>query len=124
MTLSFKKAQALKEAGWRQPVYQDLGPGSGEYVVAGNKTAVPWQTSLPIAYSPALEELIDGCPEEIEDGRGGRGWFSLEKKPGRYVASYRHYSELLMGWIFEGATPEEAVADLWLALPSELRVKP
>jgi hypothetical protein len=120
--LTFELAAELKANGWPQPDVDDLGPGDGCYVVAGGKLVPPALTSLPIAYSPLLGELVRAVSREIKVDVC-RYEFTLvaELDDGEWCARYQWFECLEHD--FRGKTPEEAVARLWLSLPPELRVK-
>lgn len=88
----------------------------------------PYKTELEMAYLPTLSELIDACePHKADD-------FDLRIFTGICTAQliYHGYFE---GWVgverdndgavsinikADGSTPEEAVANLWLALNTTL----
>jgi hypothetical protein len=104
--LPHDKARALCDAGWRQEA------GDGGWLPTRSLRESP-------LYDPTLEELIAGCPAEINGG-----WFSLDKKRDGYVACYRDYAGCMMGYIRDAKTAKEAVCDLWLSLPPEIRIIP
>lgn len=130
--LAYALAKELKDAGWAQPDFDDLGPGTGQYLVAGGKLIPPHlaEPRLEIAYSPSLEELIEACPEQLPfKERESFCLFALmalgKMNPGQWLAHYVFDAQWNTGYPYaRGSSPKEAVARLWLALPPELRVNP
>ncbi len=92
-------AKQLKDAGFPQgypPDYFLIPSGIGD--------------TGEVAYYPPLHELIDAC---------GENFWTLERvaKPlGEYVKWCAYDMEFYRNTGYFGATPEEAVANLWLAL--------
>jgi hypothetical protein len=118
--LPYEKALALKQAGWPQPE-GDFFPG--EFVCDRfDKDTQKWIC----AYSPALEELIDGCPKVIR--LDDRDWTREIGVCSDHESHYATYSRNGVPhddyWKGGDETAKEAVCDLWLSLPPELRVKP
>ncbi len=96
--MDYKLAKELKDAGFVQREEVDYPGYCGEnYGVISNDI-----------YKPTLTELIDACGEE------GAG-FKLSWKPEfkNWKAVLYHQGKATEG---NGATPEEAVARLWLFL--------
>lgn len=105
--LPYALAKELKDAGWAQPEpVEDLGPGDGQYLVAGGKLIPPHLAGpgLPIAYSPSLEELIEAVGPEF-------GYLTRERGDFWWARTLHMPLAAQMG-----LTPKEAVARLWLAL--------
>lgn len=105
--MNYDLAKRLKDAGFLQKEPLRYKTYQVETIARIQET-----TDEPV-YFPTLEELIDAC--------GDRGMFTL----------VRQHSSALKNWFWEattphftlrllvkgeGSTPEEAVANLWLAL--------
>ncbi len=110
--LTFELAKKLKNAGWSQTQNEPLGL---------------WRTfdflEEPL-YAPSLSELIAACPRTWSDDSGLRtdlpftlqavgNWLRQDKDGWRAEYALNDWS----GPKAFGATPEEAVARLWLLLP-------
>ncbi len=90
--MTYELAKKLKDAGFPQNGF--------------DKEPLTWQEKHH-AYFPALSELIEACGAEFKE---------LMRVPHPHLDKNPWYCR---GWeteIFEGSTPEEAVANLWLAL--------
>lgn len=89
--MNYELALKLKEAGWPQhPFNAWCGCGA---------------ETINDPHFPTLSELIEACGEQF---------LSLEKNPDGWLASSEEDGNMPVG--IDGATPEEAVANLWLAL--------
>jgi hypothetical protein len=117
--LPYAKALELKNAGWPQPDYIDEADGKwtyqDEHMVQADR-----------AYSPSLEELIEGCGREkiVNDHRYLFIMYFVHTIAGdfwRALFQSDHGNHEL--WISDGENPKEAVANLWLSLPPEMRSK-
>jgi hypothetical protein len=98
--MTYKLAKQLRNAGFPQ-TKSDGTPKNGHYIVEGKEPC----------FDPTLSDLIEAC---------GDDFYSLV-----YALDddWRCYSEAPMGEKFglklttsDGRTPEEAVAELWIAL--------
>lgn len=111
--MNYGLAKQLKEAGFKQE-------GKGEYINRFEELVIERPDLKPLddlpgylPYIPTLSELIEAC---------GFGFERLEqRKDGRTPEGYRLFSGWYAiawdaddTWSGEGATPEEAVANLWL----------
>lgn len=105
-TIPYKLAKDLKDAGF--PQERDEAEGYLMQRLEGAK--------LTFVYKPSLSELIEECGDRVQDfrlerrfvgGSNGVLWVALieETKDGGVTAHNAH-----------GKTPEEAVANLYLAL--------
>lgn len=102
--MNYETARKLKEAGFSQEIL-------GGYIMH-TPDCTDWNYPNPCTkesrcYAPTLEELIEACGEDFVGGsvfmKWDRTWGAGNSKQ-----------------IVSGATPEEAVVNLWLALhPSE-----
>ena len=104
MKLSYELAKELKDAGFPQSPYKYAGAWvteDGHIYCGGNE---------PHAWSPDLSGLIEAC---------GKDFFSLSRENVRgtispvWVAKGIELEALMTQF---GATPEEAMTRLWLAL--------
>lgn len=96
--IKYELAKKLKDAGFPQKSYFVYGPNNG--------TLYAWHLAPlgPNTSAPTLPELIEAC---------GSGFSKLERYRDNWVAvcgMYETYENAA------GTTPEEAVANLWLAL--------
>ena len=102
--MNYELAKQLKDAGF--PIAEKANKLSPERTYLTK--------DLEFAYSPTLSELIEACGDKIhgihqaEDMYGETVWFATLKH------DYRKF--ISNGPGREGKTPEEAVANLWLAL--------
>lgn len=112
--LPYPLAKALKDAGWPQPQFNGGDCWTYDLDVS------PDDRSECLAYSPSLEGLIEACLKSSANEHP----FSLMRIDSTWIAGYwfgtgpcerPNFSE--QG--DEGATPSEAVANLWLALRKE-----
>ena len=92
--MDYTLAKELKDAGFplRRHPNQERQPQEGEYVV-----------DHVLYLVPTLSELIEACGEELDMIR-------------HWATKWGAYGPTTRGM---GATPEEAVARLWLALTSK-----
>ena len=95
--ISHELDDELMKAGW-----SSLSGGFGSCDECG--------TSLP-----TLPELIEACPKESRDGTNPSAKFNLTWNGATWVACMHYYDDHADP-IGTGATPEEAVARLWLEL--------
>lgn len=106
--MTYELASQLKEAGFPQ-IKSDGRNRNGHYIVDGK---VP-------CFDPTLAELIAACGDDFEDLRAPFG----EPEDGDFDIDWRAFSNKIdfrtMLYIKiqgAGSTPEEAVANLWIAL--------
>lgn len=109
MNLSYETAKRLKDAGLvfeypqtRENTYSYLN-SDGNPCGALGKDAV---------YVPTLPELIKAC---VRQGR----YLRLNQNDYQGWAACLHDAKLIIHQIGEGPTPEESVAELWLALHAD-----
>lgn len=110
--MKYELCKELKGAGFPQI-------GRGTYIYEDGSTFPDFETLKHtnqldlVAYIPTLSELIEACCGRLEDLMQMR-----HSEPNKWVASAYSCDEC--GWedshVESGATPEEAVARLWLAL--------
>jgi hypothetical protein len=100
--MHYELAKALEDAGFPQG-------GKGSFVAPPDKIVVRREDRV---YRPTLSELVEACVAMSESGD-----FHLEHREGAYRSSacWRQSDPGTAEW-FEGATPDIAVARLWLAL--------
>lgn len=104
--MNYELAKQLKDAGFPQQIHDDA-----MYVDSdGRSTHEPtihWLNG-EIAYIPTLSELIAACGDDfIRLDKCAHDWWA---------------TGLVDGWDeFNGKTPEEAVANLWLSLNANKR---
>lgn len=93
MVINYELAKQLKEAGFPQKE-------TGEIAYGGSKDdGTYWEAALP-----TLSELIAACGDKFDCLTLHEGtWYCRDLRPIPTLVGY-------------GATPEEAVAKLWLAL--------
>lgn len=102
--ITYELALKLKESGFPQT-------GNGITPQAWICNQDHSKKELLAVYIPTLSELIKACGEELEDlRRDGHGWVAInglnwERKFDKDMTLYE-----------SGSSPEEAVANLWLAL--------
>lgn len=108
MSISYKLAKALKDAGFPQrtpnspsPRDRYCGYGLG-FCYEGDDI-----------YSPTLSELIEACPHR--EGTMQFILMSRTRQKGSWLAGYSVDGEFSPTQEI-GSTPEEAVANLWLVL--------
>lgn len=124
-TLLYELAKELDAAGWKQPRPAQNGcpdGGEGDYVYWPTQRPAPdsfWDADAPGYYSPSLSELIAACPPV--DPAGYELALRYEKadtgRPAQWRAGY--YGGDATPFSMHGATPEIAIARLWLALQKE-----
>jgi hypothetical protein len=111
--MDYELAKQLKDVGFPQPQYDDA-----EYIDS-DETTSGWLTTHwlngRIAYVPTLSELIEACGDMFGqlvkyDPDKGQRWIAIGEYP-RWETNGESRVERI-----EAATPEEAVAKLWLAL--------
>ena len=89
MRMDYDLAESLMDAGFPQ-----IGKGS----LIGPMNKLVWRSGDRV-YVPTLEELIEACGDGFESlERGMNTWFCNDT------------------FLYDGTTPVEAVARLWLAL--------
>lgn len=103
-TLPCDLAKRLKEAGWPQ-----IAQGGAWLDENGIERYAffPYESTL---YSPSLPELIGACEPERKEGACTLH-LTIEIFSGMCIASYLGEKR------YSGATPEIAVAELWLGEP-------
>jgi hypothetical protein len=105
--MNYELAKQLKEAGFSQGKLLDC-----DTYINDDNSYTTYQYASPNAlYLPNLSELIEACGDKFSSlTRSPRNtWYtSTPKGEGKYEY------EFVVG--IEGSTPEEAVANLWLAL--------
>ena len=93
--MNYELAKRLKDAGF---------PQGGDGVWDGGNGTIATQKSM--VYVPTLSELLEACGDEFRVvEKDGNGWLAS----GLWDDQFGHEPE-------KGKTPEEAVANLWLAL--------
>jgi hypothetical protein len=106
--MNYELAKELKDAGFPQP---NTNPNlTGKILFNPDKAS----TASWIAYAPTLSELIEACGDRLDD-LSRMHHFDSEKKWGASAYSCEECG-FTGTFITRGATPEEAVARLWLAL--------
>lgn len=113
--LNYSLCKALKAAGFpqRHKNYEyGMGYDDKGNVVYFNPCCEYWSNAVPIVDIPSLSELIEACGEWFESLNKGYDVFMAEAK-GVKIGSY--HKNALFGL---GKTPEEAVANLYIALNS------
>lgn len=120
--MNYDVAKKLKDAGFPQKDYLAKEQPNGW--IAEDGDFADWKVSDEYIYVPTLSELIEAMPMRVKyiDGLINDAFFILEKLCGQ-KASYRasldgdfETEEIAKKWQFVKDTPEEAVANLWLAL--------
>lgn len=107
MKIQIELAEKLKEAGWPQTT------ATGELFFSTIDRKL-WMKSIVDTHSddemiacPRLSELIEACGDEFRGlEKNGSAWIIHAKSPIRSTND----------WIGGNVSPEEAVANLWLAL--------
>jgi len=116
MSIDYELAQELKEAGFPQSNKQ------GAWWFDEHKTLFVQATTYGVdevnrtsecVRVPTLEELIEACPEEIDDHCFSFACLTFHKS-GKWLAGYEKYEKFTPECC--GSTAIEAVARLWLAL--------
>jgi hypothetical protein len=121
----YELAKQLKDAGFPQRVR--VG-GSFYHFISHPSAGIPPQQAVNTSFVhreifdddvaiPTLSELIEAC--EVTRPRAASPWFSLGWNNEGWSATIPNvfsHIDLLEGFRGDGATPEEAVARLWLAL--------
>lgn len=111
--ITFQQAKKLKEVGFVQGAVNRHGNGTW-FDEDGDVT--DHETSLENYYNPTLHELIEACiPLRIYPG-----WITLTQsraEDGIWIAEESALDPDSQPFVeSKGSTPEEAVANLWLAL--------
>lgn len=96
--MNYELAKKLKDAGFKQG-------GDGGRIHADGCNWKDFPCAQP--YTPTLSELIEAC---VGIGRNFNMSYKIEKGTWRATS---YYDKTIQG---NGSTPEEAVANLWLAL--------
>ena len=104
MSITFTLAKQLANAGFRQF-------GHGKY--AGDRANTVARRADQV-YAPTLSELIEACGELYKEKYEFILAWSIDQWYATYVDANNHVAEDLDS--YHGATPEEAVARLWLSL--------
>lgn len=123
MTLTYEQCKALKDAGYEQFSFDTLKKRRGYYVLDGDERMreVYLESDLKerglseLIYVPTLSELIEACGDRF----GRLDHVQMKGVESIWVAySSRIENEInVPAYIFQqGATPIEAVANLFLAL--------
>jgi hypothetical protein len=94
--MEYELAKQLKDAGWPQNRHD----GNWAWPKQSDPTLTAAQERCAI---PNLEELVDACGDNLG---------SLNNMPTGWTAFYRSSQKF-----YDGSTPTEAVARLWLWLP-------
>lgn len=102
--MNYELAKELKDAGYPQTV-----GGGDEY-------HDPSKTNGGYAYGPTLFELIEACGAEFNMVNITANADQVNKKWHALAGYVMELSDALTNTHTFGATPEEAVARLWLAL--------
>ena len=115
--MDYTLAKELKDAGFPQLLGHDLIYPDGR-ITRAHETFVP---DSDAARLPTLSELIEACGgntiRKDDEKTGGRYAFHLRAtRTGWYAGFFDVTFEELEQMGEQGATPEEAVARLWLAL--------
>ena len=98
--MEYSLAKRLKEAGYQMP-----GLGGEKAWIEGDETF----------RAPTLSELIEACPTySEEDGNFSLTCMGWKKEGPKWLCGYEKYETYSPECA--GETPEEAVANLWLAL--------
>jgi len=100
--MTYETAKKLKDAGFEQ---EGLG-----LLMNGNVYALGFSEPTGDMYYPTLSELIEACGDEFD---------LLEKREIAYFAFGSSKNSRMMKihpYRGSGATPEEALTNLWLAL--------
>ena len=100
--LNYELCNKLKDAGFKQE-------GKGELLWVKHASVGMTLPGSSVCYQPTLSELIEACGKEFENihyipSNTKYKWLINTLDP------YGDYAEI------RGVTPEEAVANLWLAL--------
>lgn len=110
--ISCELAKKLKNAGFSQK--SDYGYRTyynGEVGIVNYHRDIPSENDV---YIPTLSELIEACGDRFGSlerlAKGEKQWF---KASGWFEPKWTVYS-------FDGETPEEAVANLWLELNKKI----
>jgi len=98
--IDYELAKELKDAGYLQSAC-----GGGIFLEEDGPKLQDQYPSEQSAYVPTLSELIEECGEDFE---------TLSRFEGKFYCYLPHKEAYAQQ--FEGDTPEEAVAKLWLAL--------
>lgn len=90
--MNYELAKQLKDAGFPQ---------------RQRKGTFPWKlTKKEDCYVPTLSELIEACGDDLEE---------IKQMKESDLVSYK-WEAYTNGYYVVGSTPEEAVANLWIAL--------
>lgn len=103
--MNYEIAKELKEAGFPQVIWRGQNYDDERKVAVIAENFMENEAIGEKVYIPALSELIEACGEQV---------FDLVRR--KTVAGNWYWeaeTEVAYG---EGSTPEEAVANLWLAL--------
>lgn len=107
--MNYKLALKLKEAGFP---FKDSDYESSVNEMGTIYSMVPnikYSSVVPI-FHPTLSELIEACGLPFCLYEDGERWIAARENPRMQV--WENFSHLE----YEGSTPEEAVANLWLKL--------
>lgn len=103
--ISYELAKKLKDVGFKEP--EEDSPYHGTYIpIAG--------TAEGYVYAPTLEELIEECGDEVVLVKKGNTYTA-----GQTIEDHPDGHTIEPFPCGEGATPSEAVANLWLKLNEE-----
>lgn len=127
--MNYELSKKLKDAGWTKETYWFYGSDETDIPcltfkyntldTCNGKITDKGFEKFVLCYAPTLEELIDACPKT----RGGnektyKDYFSLSHQDTWYAEYLEEipYEGSFPNVSCGGSTPEEAVANLWLAL--------
>lgn len=114
--MTYELAQKLKDAGF--PLQCIL---KGEAIYHQHREVFTEEDNKSYLI-PLLSELIAMCPRIKTAPSGNLYYFTLWGEPQEWQVAYcpAFKEEMYDGIMGQGPTPEEAVADLWLALNKDL----
>ena len=110
--MNYSLALELKNKGFPQ-IEELFCKCAFQSVEERNKTPVVWDCRTELVSKPTLEELIEECVKLSETGD-----FHLERNS--FEGQFQNWGASVDCFknepYFDGKTPEEAIANLWLAL--------
>lgn len=117
--MNYELAKKLKDAGFPQGISEEF---FGRYALGGGEPVLerrndPSQSADELADSPTLPELLEACGRfqhrQIGLIKNGDEWMAGLDSKSSGVLLFESTADFESDWC---KTPEEAVANLWLAL--------
>ncbi len=115
--MNYELAKKLKEAGFPQGSWGEYYSGGRLYSGLVPKSDV----DDDVFYVPVLEELIDACGKKFSGlicvhSREKKTFKAIENIWLQRLEPSNSFRDFIKGKVVSGDTPEDAVANLWLAL--------